>query len=71
MIWDLIKDLNVDISDETVATILKKLTPQDWEKVKKELNEATENNLQVKRTVDLINRLIDIVVTRGIETILL
>lgn len=69
-VWDIVKDLNVEINDETSTKILKKMTAEDWALVKAELEQATKDNQKLTKTIELINKVIDLVLTKGIDLIL-
>lgn len=69
-VWDIVKDLNVEINDETSTKILKKMTAEDWALVKAELEQATKDNQELTKTIELINKVIDLVLTKGIDLIL-
>lgn len=69
-VWDIVKDLNVEINDETSTKILKKMTAEDWALVKAELEQATKDNKELTKTIELVNKVIDFVLTKGIDLIL-
>lgn len=63
MIWELIKDLNIDITHETAEKVIAKLQPSDWGKLKADLLESIKDNEKAAKQVAIISKILD-----GLET---
>lgn len=60
--WDIVKDLEVDLSNEDLDKVIAKLGPEDWEEIKKDLKDLTESNKDLKKTVDVVLRVLDVAI---------
>ncbi len=69
-VWELVKDLNVEINDQTVQKILSKMTAEDWSAIKADLEELTANNKKLAKTISMVDMIIDLVVARGISVLI-
>lgn len=66
-LWDVVRDLEVDLTDADLTRVIKNMKPEDWELVKKELEQAVEHNEYRKKTADLLIKLIEIFLSSGIR----
>lgn len=69
-ILDLVKDLELDLSEVDIDKVISKLEVEDWEEIKAELEQATEANVELRQYIDIVLRVIDVVIEKGIDTIL-
>lgn len=66
-VWNLVKDLNIKISEETAVKVIVNLKAEDWEQVKKDLQESIKDNEKAANTLALVLKLIDIIKTTTIK----
>lgn len=68
-VWDLVKDLNIKVTEETALKIIKRLTPEDWDLIKKDLEEATKENEKAANTLAIVFKIIDAIKNAAIKVI--
>jgi phage-related tail protein len=68
-VWDLVKDLNIKVNEETALKIIKRLTPDDWDQIKKDLEEATKENEKAANTLAIVFKIIDEIKNAAIKII--
>ena len=69
-VWEVVKDLKVDLTPETAEKVIKRMTVEDLSKVRDELREQTKDNIELKQSVDLVTKVVDLVIEKGIDAIL-
>lgn len=69
-IWELLKDLNVDLTPETANKVLSKMDPEDLTAVRDELKEETKKNLEIKRSLDIAVAILDILIDEGLDKLI-
>jgi hypothetical protein len=68
-VWDLIKDLNIKIDENTAAKVIKRLTPDDWDQIKLDLTEAIGDNERAANTLAIVFKILDAVKNATIKII--
>lgn len=59
MIWDLIKDLEVDITPATALKIIPKLEAKDWGAIRKELLESINDNQKAQKQLKILDKILE------------
>lgn len=68
-ILDLVKDLELDLSEVDTAKILKKMEVSDWKELREDLEAASEANESLRQSIELTLKIIDLVIEKGIDLI--
>lgn len=63
MIWELVKDLQIEITPETIEKIIPKLQPKDWADIKADLLASIKDNEEALKKLSIISKILD-----GLET---
>lgn len=69
-ILSLVKDLELDLSEVDIDKILAKMDVDDWDQIKEDLVEAAAANDNLRQSIDIALRVIDVVIEKGIDFIL-
>ncbi len=66
-VWNLVKDLNIKITEETAVKVIVNMKTEDWEQLKKDLQESIKDNEKAANTLALVMKLLDIIKTTTIK----
>lgn len=59
MIWDLVKDLEVEITPTTALKIIPKLEAKDWSAIRKELLESINDNQKAQKQLKILDKILE------------